>query len=286
MWERIMEHNKKSSSIIQFTKNIWNRLYEHEIFTYSASLSFYTLLSFIPLIFISIAAAGEVIGRNVEVTEQAVKWIKDLFPFMTGRMEENIYGLVKKRGLFGGIGVLTLVWTAHMVLAEGEKVIRKVFGVKNKRWLLFSHAIAWGVFLMGVIFFAVSFMFGLVIRLITDDLLSPPLLNIVEPLIDSFLIKYIPPAMVALTVTAAYKFLPQRKVSFPIALAGGVSFAILWEIAKKLFFIYVKKVNYLSLIYGSLGTLMMFLMFVYYSALIFIVIAEFVACTLDVKGVK
>jgi len=46
------------------------------------------------------------------------------------------------------------------------------------------------------------------------------------------------------------------------------------------------KAHYFSLIYGSLGALMMFLLFVYYSALLFIVIAEFVACTLDVKGYR
>lgn len=278
-----MRQKKKRSPAIRFIRDIWGRLYEHDIFTYSASLSFYTLLSFIPLIFIGIAAAGEVIGRNAEITEQAIRWAKDLFPFMTGRMEENIYGLVDRRGLFGGIGAFTLLWTAHMVLAEGEKVIRLVFGVRNRRWLLLSHAIAWGIFLLSIVFFTLSFLFGLFIRLITDNLLPPPLLTIAGPFIDSFLIKYIPPAMVALTVTAAYKFLPQRSVPLSVAFAGGVSFALLWEVAKKLFFIYVGKASYLSLIYGSLGTLMMFLLFVYYSALLFIVIAEFVACTLDMR---
>lgn len=281
-----MRQKKKRSPAIRFARDIWVRLYEHDIFTYSASLSFYTLLSFIPLIFIGIAAAGEVIGRNAEITEQAIRWTKDLFPFMTGRMEENIYGLVDRRGLFGGIGAFTLLWTAHMVLAEGEKVIRMVFGVRNRRWLLLSHAIAWGIFLQSIVFFTLSFLFGLFIRLITDNLLPPPLLTIAGPLIDSFLIKYIPPVMVALTVTAAYKFLPQRSVPLSVAFAGGISFAVLWEVAKKLFFIYVGKASYFSLIYGSLGTLMMFLLFVYYSALLFIVIAELVACTLDMKHPK
>jgi len=281
-----MKHEKKRHSAIQFTKNMWHRLNDHEIFTYSASLSYYALLSFIPLMFIGIAAVGEVIGRNTEVAEEAVRGIKSLFPFMTGRMEEAIYGLVEKRGLFGWIGLVTLWWTAHMVLAEGEKVIRIVFSVHKKRWLFFSHVIAWGIFLLSVIFFAISFLFGLYLRLATDNMLPISLLMILEPFIDSFLIKYIPAVMVAFTVTAAYKFLPQRKVPLSTAFAGGVSFAVLWEVAKKLFFIYIGKAHYFSLIYGSLGALMMFLLFVYYSALLFIVIAEFVACTLDVKGYR
>jgi membrane protein len=278
-----MKHREKGSSIVRFTKRLWQRLNEHDIFTYSASLSYYMLLSFIPLIFISIAIAGEVMGGRREVIEQTIRLAKELFPFMTGRMEENIYGLVEKRRLFVGIGAITLLWTAHMVLAEGEKVIRKVFGVQKKRWLLLSHAIAWGIFLLSVVFFSLSFLFGLYVRLVKENLLPPSLLDIIGPFIDIFLVKYLPAMMVALTVTAAYKFLPQRKVPLSTAFLGGLSFAVLWEIAKKIFFIYAGSARYVSLIYGSLTTLMLFLFFVYYSALIFIVIAEFVACTLDIK---
>lgn len=279
-----MKHKGKGHSIIKFTKNIWHRLNQHDIFTYSASLSFYMLLSFIPLLFISVALVGELIGRSSEVIQHAIEQAKDLFPFMTGRMEENIYGLIKKRRLFAGIGAFTLLWSAHMVLAEGEKVIRNVFGVQKRRWLLVSHAIAWGIFLLSVMFFALSFIFGLYLRLAKDNLLPPALLHLLGPFIDTFLIKFFPPVMVSLTVTAAYKFLPQRKVPLSIAFSGGVSFAVLWEVAKKLFFIYTENVKYLTLIYGSLTTMMFFLLFVYYSALLFIVIAEFVACTLDTKG--
>lgn len=280
---RHMRHRKKRSSTFRFPGELWRRLYEHDIFTYTASLSYYTLLSFIPLIFIGIAVVGEVVGRNKAVTEQAVMLIRQLFPFMTTGIEKNIYGLVENRGLFGGIGLFTLLWCAHMVLAEGEKVTRKVFGVQKKRSLFLSQVVAWGIFLLSVVFFALSFFLGFFLRLVADDLLPPALLNTLGPFINSLFIKYIPAAMVMLTVAAAYKFLPQRDVPLPIAFTGGVSFAVLWEVAKKLFFIYVGKARYFSLIYGSLGTFMLFLLFVYYSALLFIIIAEVVACALDMN---
>lgn len=278
-----MAHNKKRISIFKFIKDMGSRLKEHDIFTYSASLSFYMLLSIIPLVFISIAAVGEVFGKSKEVTLHGIKWIKDIFPFMTIRMEESIYGLVENRGLFGGIGIFSLLWAAHMVLAEGEKVIRKVFGVQRKRWLITSYFIAWSIFLLSIIFLTTSFLLGLLLGLIRDNLLPPPILNTLVPFIDSFFIKYTPAAMVALTVAASYKFLPQRKVPLSLALSGGISFAALWEIAKKLFFIYMSRVDYFSLIYGSLGALMMFLLFVFYSAMLFIFIAEILACVLDMQ---
>lgn len=267
------------STVIKFVKDMGSRLYRHDIFTYAASLSFYTLLSFIPLIFIAIAAVGEMAGRNIVVTEQAVEWANRLFPFMTGRMEQSIFDIVKNRGLFGGIGLFTLAWSAHMVLAEGEKVIREIFGVHQKRWLVFSHVIAWGIFLLSVIFFAASFLLGIYLH----HLLPAPVIKPMGFYNDGFLIKYVPTVMVALTVAAAYKLLPQRAVPLSVALIGGASFAILWEVAKKFLLIYAGKAHYMSLIYGPLSTLMMFLFFIYYSALLFIVIAEFLACTLDME---
>lgn len=278
-----MKQMKKRFSIFLFSKEMLKRVHEHDIFTYSASLSFYTLLSFIPLIFITIAAIGEMVGSKSAVTEHTVRWVKDLFPFITAGIEKNIYAIIEKRGLFGGIGLLSLVWSAHMVLAEGEKVIRMVFGVHKKRWLFLSHVIAWGIFLLSVLFCAASFLFGLYLRLVADDLLPASTLLTIRPLIDSILLKYIPAMMVAITVTIAYKLLPQRTVPLSFALTGGVSFALLWEAAKKVFFIYIGKTHYFSLVYGSLGALMMFLLFVYYSALLFIIIAEVLATVLDIK---
>lgn len=267
---------------IKFIKNMTNRLYKHDIFTYAASLSYYTLLSFIPLIFIAIAAVGEIVGKNKAITEQAIQWVSRLFPFMTGRMEQSIYDIVNNRGFFGGIGLFTLAWSAHMVLAEGEKIIREIFGVHQKRWVIFSHFIAWGIFLLSIIFFAASFLLGMSI----NQLLPSPIIKQMGPFIDGVLIKYIPSVMAALTVSAAYKLLPQRPVPLSVALIGGALFAILWEVAKKILLIYAGKAHYVSLIYGPLSTLMMFLFFVYYSALLFIIIAEFLACSLDITEHK
>ncbi|MBI5682978.1 MAG: YihY/virulence factor BrkB family protein [Deltaproteobacteria bacterium] len=278
-----VKYRRKNFSILKLVKLVSGRLFEHEIITYSAALAFYMLLSIIPLTFIGMAVIGEIIGENRDAAIQWLKWTTEVLPFIAGRMEESIYGLIEKKGFLGSIGILSLLWTAHMVLAEGEKVIRKIFGVEKKRWLAFSYIIAWGIFLLSIIFFTVSFLLGLFLKLIRDNLLPHVFVTLLSPFIESFLVRYAPPVMVAITVTAAYKFLPQRKVPISLAFAGGISFAILWEIAKKLFFIYMGSVSYLNLIYGSLGTLMMFLLFVFYSALLFIFIAEVLTGILDVR---
>src|SRR3546814_7828830 len=61
------------------------------------------------------------------------------------------------------------------------------------------------------------------------------------------------------------------------ALVGGVLAAGLWEIAKQLFRLYIRNVGVYDQIYGPLGVLVAFVMFIYYSAIVFVFGAAYVA---------
>src|SRR2546426_311744 len=61
------------------------------------------------------------------------------------------------------------------------------------------------------------------------------------------------------------------------ALAGAVLASVLWEAAKQLFRLYVQQVGTYDQIYGPLGVLVAFVMFIYYSAIVFVFSGAFVA---------
>jgi membrane protein len=54
------------------------------------------------------------------------------------------------------------------------------------------------------------------------------------------------------------------------ALAGALAGALLWEVAKQLFRVYIRGLGMYDQIYGTLGVLVAFVMFVYYSAIVFV----------------
>ena len=74
-----------------------------------------------------------------------------------------------------------------------------------------------------------------------------------------------------------YRYMPYRRVGVGPALAGGIVAAILWEIAKQLFRLYIRQVGVYDQIYGPFAALVAFIMFVYYSAVVFVVGAAYVA---------
>ena len=67
-----------------------------------------------------------------------------------------------------------------------------------------------------------------------------------------------------------YKIIPNKKIHFKTALQTAFFTSLFWEVAKQCFGWYVVNVGRISLIYGSLGTLIMFVLWVYYSSAILI----------------
>jgi membrane protein len=68
-----------------------------------------------------------------------------------------------------------------------------------------------------------------------------------------------------------YRFVPVRHMRAAPALAGAIVATVLWEVAKQLFRLYIRHFGVYDQIYGPLGVLVAFVMFVYYSAIVFVV---------------
>ena len=79
-----------------------------------------------------------------------------------------------------------------------------------------------------------------------------------------------------LSFTAMYKVLPHKKVRLELAAIGGVVAAALWEGAKYAFAWYVGDVADISGIYGSLTAIIVFLLWIFYTAVILLLVAEMV----------
>ena len=72
-----------------------------------------------------------------------------------------------------------------------------------------------------------------------------------------------------------YKIIPNRRVLFTSAFQAALFAGLLWELAKHLFAWYVIHLARYSLYYGSLSTLAIFVLWVYYSSTILVVGGEF-----------
>ncbi len=83
-----------------------------------------------------------------------------------------------------------------------------------------------------------------------------------------------PYLIVVILATAIYRIIPTLKIRFSVALAGSAVFAFLLEVAKQFFTWYVANYTRYNVIFGSMETIVLLVIWVFYMALIFLFCAE------------
>jgi membrane protein len=80
--------------------------------------------------------------------------------------------------------------------------------------------------------------------------------------------------MAFLTVGALYRYVPRRRPQWKEALIGSLTFSLLWVAAKLMFVTYNEYATVYTKLYGSLLEVILLLLWIYYSALLFLFGAE------------
>ncbi len=229
----------------------------------AASISFFAILSLVPLSLLIITLFGYLMGENEALYQFILSGLVNLFPAVTKGITSELKNIIT----FKGISILMLFiygFISLQLFYSSERAINIIFKIPKKRHILLS--IFWSIFIMTLVimFLLLSFIISSVPSILKEYSLS-------------IFFKYIAPFVLALmTFTAIYVITPKAKVSLRNAFKGALFVTILWELAKYFFTWYVKNVIHFGAIYGSLTTFILFLLWIYYSSCIFLLGAEFV----------
>jgi membrane protein len=241
----------------------------------AASLSFFTLLSFFPMVGLLLYAISLFVNRDL-------MWFQFMAQFFTGFFQHLIPGLgaevaeevrrVAREGAVGWIGLLAFVWFSGLVFYEVDYAINVVFGTARTRNPLISTAMSVAMLSLVEILLVVSYIVTQVIDVIVSYAPSMGGIDVAAVAASRFLLSYaLPFAAVLITVTCLYRYLPKNKPTWEQAAAGGLVLTLLWETAKHLFSAYLQNTAvYYNRMYGSLLVVVLFLIWVYYSAVLFL----------------
>ncbi|MFO8011958.1 MAG: YihY/virulence factor BrkB family protein [Phycisphaerae bacterium] len=165
-------------------------------------------------------------------------------------------------GRVGPLSVMVLVWTALTLLTTMERSLNRIFEAPRARGFARRTLIYWSALTLGplVIVAAVRLGGGLV-----ESVRNVPVLSwTLGP------IGWIAPFVVGVLVVASlYTLMPNTRVSFRRALEGAVLAVPVWALARWAFALYVDRVGSQS-IYGAMGLIPLFLLWLNLSWLIFL----------------
>lgn len=234
---------------------------------FAASLSYYALLALFPLLLMLIALASPLLtGENVVRT--VVRVAGEALPGTATEIESILRGIVEARGPATIIGLLALMWSASGVFDVVQTALNRAWRVPQPRAFLQQRllsvlviAVLGGLFIVGLF---VSALAGQVLRPaleMTSDLV--PILSVVTGFSASFV-----------AFTLLYKFFPHARIRWREAVAGALLAALLWELARNVYGLYLIRFARFNLVYGSVGAVIGLLLWGYLSAVILLFGAE------------
>jgi membrane protein len=160
----------------------------------------------------------------------------------------------------GVTGMVIFVLIAIMMLSRIEETFNDIWGVSRGRGWLTRVVLYWTAITLGPILLltAISLAGGSQVQTVKDYFQAMPILA-------NLLFKLLPLVVLWLAFGLIYQIVPNTKVQFSAALAGGFVAGTLWHLNNVFGFIYVSKVIQSSGMYGAVGLVPVFMLGLYFS---------------------
>lgn len=235
--------------------------------TYASSIAYFAFLSFIPLLalcvsIVSIAGIGE-----QEVTTFVVALLPDAFENLVAEMVASAF---EQSGIAFSLSTITLLWSASRGMAALRSGLNAVFGVKESRnfpvvvAISVAAAIALGIMLAIAMYLIFS---GAIAHVLSG--IFPDLLN--QQGLQAF---FGPVAVMAMSIpmfALCYAYLPDGKRRLSTQLPGAVIAALGCGALALGFRVYVDNSSNIPVLYGSIATVALLLMWLFFVSNILIV---------------
>ncbi len=262
-----------------FLKTLWCAAVDfrrHGCGSLAASLAFFFLVSFFPMVFLLLYGVSFVLSHEQVGHEFLVSFFQGFMPNLGPELSEEIKRISQEE-VVRLVVFLTFAWFGLLVFIEVEYAVNVVFESPHKRHPLISTALSIALIGLVALLFILSY---LVTQILSILISSAPRLGNLDKValgVHHFLLSYTMPFLLLLLgVTCLYRYLPHHRPAWREALAGGLVLAVLWELTKHLFTNYIQTLAVYGRMYGSLLVVVLFLLWVYYSAVLFLYGAEVV----------
>jgi membrane protein len=263
-------------TIWHYLKETGSDFWDDNALSRGAAISFYTILSLGPLLVLCIAVAGVFFGEDA--AQGAI--VDQLRGMMGQQSAEMIQSMIASAGKHNGgfwatmIGVGTLLITATSVFAELQAALNFIWKAEPQAGIgpvIKARAAGLGLVASLGFLLLVSLVISAALQAVSSYVLgvvpaAKAMFEVANVLVTFFIISAL--------FAAIYRILPDRQISWGDVVVGAVVTAFLSTIGKIAIAWYIATFSVANS-YGAAGTLIVVLIWIYYSCEIFLLGAEF-----------
>lgn len=239
----------------------------------ASGITFNLLVNLIPFLMLLLAVVGTYLYNDQAVLDHLRAYFKDMAPALDPKITKSLTDVIQNRQVVGVVGFIGLIWFSTFVFGALQIAFNIVFRVEKGRRMLNAIGIdLLMILLAGILLFVSMFLSSSMAALKGYRGRVPVAIG---PALQWILRYALPFILTVCMFFVIYKILPNTKVLFKSAFQAALVAGLLWEITKHLFTLYVVHIGQNSFLYGSLNTLVLFVLWVYYSSVIVVVGGEF-----------
>ena len=253
------------------------RLVNGNDLTHAAAIAYYSLLSLFPFLLLSISILGSVTADDndrMAVLSFVFRYFPTQFDFVTTQLD----AFRQARLELGVAGGLALIWGSLGVFGAVTSAVNEAWGVERQRSFLKHRMVSFLMLVAAGGVMIVALLFVSIIEAAQSSWFVAALgrfewLRAAQTLTFT----YSASIMLILAVGLIFYFIPNAKTRFRDVWVGAVLTGVLWRLVFTVFSWYIARGGRLTLIHGSIAAVVMFLLWIYVSAVILMYGVEFTA---------
>lgn len=254
------------------------RLTEERLPQVAGSLTFTTTLALVPLLTIVLAIFTTFPVFSALRASLEGYFVQTVMPkAISNTIIGNLTQFASKATRLSAVGAVALLFTSSAMMATVERAFNQIWRVKRTRPLAQRVVMYWALLTLGPLLFGLSLTVTSQLFLATSGVMAT------VPLLGALVYTAVSVGLTTGAYTLLYMAVPHRFVDWRDAVWGALVAAVAFEVAKRLFGVFIKQFPNYTIIYGALAALPLFLLWIYLSWMITLVGALITAALPVVK---
>ncbi len=225
----------------------------------AGAVAYYSLLSLIPLLILVVIVLSQVLDE-AELMFTLGRYLEWLAPGQSASLILELSAFLEHRNVVGWILLATMLFFSSLAFTVLENAMSVIFhhrvAIRRRRFLVSAILPYCYILCLGV---------GLlIVTVVSNDLQrfgeqSVSIFGQSRSLgqVSGVLLYLLGLAGEVFVLTSVYMVMPVGRLSLKVALAGGITAALLWEISRHILVWYFATLSQVNLVYGSLTTAIM-----------------------------
>jgi len=269
---------KHTAPFWAWCKLLWERIDQDNMTTLAGNLAYVSLLSLVPFVAV-VFALFAAFPMFSDVSIQLRHFIFANFMPATGDIiQRYIEQFVANSSKMTAVGACGLIVTALLLMYAVDSALNTIWRSKRVRPKIYSFAVYWMILTLGPLLAGATLA-------ISSYLLSLRWVSGFDSLIDNVL-RIFPLLLSWLSFWLLYSIVPTTRVPARDALVGSLVAALLFELGKKGFPLYITMFPSYQLIYGVLAVIPILFVWVYWTWCIVLLGAEITVTLGDYRALK